>query len=89
MGRTVDNGRRWGRPPTALELAGLPVPDDLDGVVGVTAGASAPEVLVEDVINTLRRFGEVEVSTLPGREEHIEFRLPRELAESRDVHQTA
>jgi len=37
-------------------------------------------VLVEDVINTLRRLGEVEVSTLPGREEHIEFRLPRELA---------
>ena len=57
--------------------------------IGITAGASAPEVLVEDVINTLRRFGEVEVSTLPGREEHIEFRLPRELAASRDVHQTA
>ena len=48
--------------------------------IGLTAGASAPEVLVEDVINTLRRLGEVEVSTLPGREEHIEFRLPRELA---------
>src|SRR6201984_2903420 len=57
--------------------------------IGITAGASAPEVLVEDVINTLRRFGEVEVSTLPGREEHIEFRLPRELAASRDVHQPA
>jgi len=57
--------------------------------IGITAGASAPEVLVEDVINTLRRFGEVEVSTLPGREEHIEFRLPRELAASRDGHQIA
>src|SRR5437667_7143491 len=66
-------------------------PTWLEGVetVGITAGASAPEVLVEDVINTLRRFGEVEVSTLPGREEHIEFRLPRELAASRDVHQPA
>jgi 4-hydroxy-3-methylbut-2-enyl diphosphate reductase len=32
------------------------------------------------VINTLRTLGPVEVSTLPGREEHIEFRLPRELA---------
>ena len=48
--------------------------------IGITAGASAPEVLVEDVINTLRNLGDVEVSTLPGREEHIEFRLPRELA---------
>jgi 4-hydroxy-3-methylbut-2-en-1-yl diphosphate reductase len=50
-------------------------------VVGLTAGASAPEVLVEDVIAALRRLGPVEVSTLPGREEHIEFRLPAALAE--------
>src|SRR5499433_3659020 len=39
-------------------------------VVGITAGASAPEVLVDDVIDTLRRFGPVEVTTLDGREEH-------------------
>ena len=50
-------------------------------VVGLTAGASAPEVLVEDVIDALRRIGPVEVSTLPGREEHMEFRLPAELTE--------
>jgi 4-hydroxy-3-methylbut-2-enyl diphosphate reductase len=50
-------------------------------VVGLTAGASAPEVLVEDVINALRRLGPVEVTTLPGREEHMEFRLPAELTE--------
>jgi 4-hydroxy-3-methylbut-2-en-1-yl diphosphate reductase len=47
--------------------------------VGITAGASAPEVLVEDVIAALRRLGPVEVSTLAGREETIEFRLPAEL----------
>ena len=51
-------------------------------MVGITAGASAPEVLVEDVIDALRRLGQVEVSTLPGRQENIEFRLPRELATS-------
>lgn len=50
------------------------------GRVGITAGASAPEVLVEDVIDALRRLGPVEVSTLPGREENIEFRLPTELS---------
>jgi 4-hydroxy-3-methylbut-2-en-1-yl diphosphate reductase len=50
-------------------------------IVGITAGASAPEVLVEDVIAALRRLGPVDVSTLPGREEHIQFRLPVELAE--------
>ena len=48
--------------------------------VGITAGASAPEVLVDDVIEALRRIGPVEVSVLPGREENIEFRLPAELA---------
>jgi 4-hydroxy-3-methylbut-2-enyl diphosphate reductase len=48
--------------------------------VGITAGASAPEVLVDDVIKALRRLGPVDVSVLPGREENIEFRLPAELA---------
>ncbi|MBC7581045.1 MAG: 4-hydroxy-3-methylbut-2-enyl diphosphate reductase [Tardiphaga sp.] len=49
--------------------------------VGVMAGASAPEVLVDDVIEALRRIGPVTVSVLPGREENIEFRLPAELTE--------
>ncbi len=49
-------------------------------VVGITAGASAPEVLVEDVIDALRRLRPVELSTLPGIEETISFRLPAELA---------
>ena len=48
--------------------------------VGLTAGASAPEVLVEGVIDALARLGPVEVSVLAGREETIEFRLPAELA---------
>jgi 4-hydroxy-3-methylbut-2-enyl diphosphate reductase len=48
--------------------------------VGLTAGASAPEVLVEGVIDALARLGSVEVSVLDGRKETIEFRLPAELA---------
>jgi 4-hydroxy-3-methylbut-2-enyl diphosphate reductase len=48
-------------------------------VVGITAGASAPEELVDDVIAALRRIGPIEVSTLPGIEEKVEFRLPAEL----------
>jgi len=48
--------------------------------VGITAGASAPDVLVVDVINALARLHPVNVSTLPGREEKIQFRLPAELA---------
>jgi 1-deoxy-D-xylulose-5-phosphate synthase len=48
--------------------------------VGVTAGASAPEELVTGVVDWLGRLGPVEISTLEGRDEAIEFRLPAELA---------
>jgi 4-hydroxy-3-methylbut-2-enyl diphosphate reductase len=47
--------------------------------VGLTAGASAPEALVLDVIESLRRHGEVDVHQMSGVEETIEFRLPNEL----------
>jgi len=47
--------------------------------VGVTAGASAPEKSVNDIIHALGRFGPVEVSMLGGVEEKIHFRVPREL----------
>jgi 4-hydroxy-3-methylbut-2-enyl diphosphate reductase len=49
-------------------------------VVGVTAGASAPEQLVQDVVQWLARLGPVEISTLDGPNESIEFRLPVQLA---------
>jgi 4-hydroxy-3-methylbut-2-enyl diphosphate reductase len=52
-------------------------------VVGLTAGASAPEKLVEDVIAALRRLGPVEVSVLPGVEEKVVFGLPPGVARSR------
>jgi 4-hydroxy-3-methylbut-2-enyl diphosphate reductase len=57
--------------------------------VGITAGASAPEVLVEDVIDALRRLGSVEVSELTGRQETIEFRLPPELTDGRTASRAA
>jgi 4-hydroxy-3-methylbut-2-enyl diphosphate reductase len=47
--------------------------------IGLTAGASAPEVLVDDVIEALRGYGPVELSTLSGIEERVHFRLPQEL----------
>jgi 4-hydroxy-3-methylbut-2-en-1-yl diphosphate reductase len=49
--------------------------------IGITAGASAPEVLVDDVIDALRAIGPVEVEMLPGVEESVEFRLPYELVD--------
>jgi 4-hydroxy-3-methylbut-2-en-1-yl diphosphate reductase len=51
-------------------------------VVGVTAGASAPEVLVMQVIERLRSLGADEVRELTGVEERIVFPLPKGLAAS-------
>jgi 4-hydroxy-3-methylbut-2-en-1-yl diphosphate reductase len=47
--------------------------------VGVTAGASAPELLVEEVIDTLRQQGVATVRDLEGREENVTFSLPKAL----------
>jgi len=48
--------------------------------IGVTAGASAPEVLVEQLIVRLRELGAASVRALPGVEEHMTFPLPKGLA---------
>jgi 4-hydroxy-3-methylbut-2-enyl diphosphate reductase len=49
--------------------------------VGITAGASAPEATVDHVIDALRRLAPVEVTTMAGLVERVEFRLPAELAD--------
>jgi len=49
------------------------------GTVGVTAGASAPEELVQELIRRLGDFGTVVVEELAGAEEHMQFKLPRVL----------
>jgi len=48
--------------------------------IGVTAGASAPEVLVRELVDRLRRLGAGQVRQLEGIEEHVHFPLPRGLA---------
>jgi 4-hydroxy-3-methylbut-2-enyl diphosphate reductase len=48
--------------------------------VGVTAGASAPEVLVEELIARLRELGAARVRQLEGIQESVVFTLPRELS---------
>ncbi len=48
--------------------------------IGLTAGASAPELLVNQVIEKLRKWGAAQVEQLTGREERVEFSLPKELA---------
>ena len=47
--------------------------------IGVTAGASAPEILVEQVVNRLKSLGAFSVRELDGVEEHVTFPLPKGL----------
>ncbi|HEY5209154.1 MAG TPA: 4-hydroxy-3-methylbut-2-enyl diphosphate reductase [Stellaceae bacterium] len=56
----------------------------LNGVesIGITAGASAPEELVQGLIDRLRQFGEVQVEPLAGITENVRFRIPAELADA-------
>jgi 4-hydroxy-3-methylbut-2-enyl diphosphate reductase len=58
-------------------------------VVGVTAGASAPEVLVPQVVERLRELGAERVRSLPGIEEKVTFSLPRQLAAGRPIGKSA
>jgi 4-hydroxy-3-methylbut-2-enyl diphosphate reductase len=62
-------------------------PEWLSGaeVVGVTAGASAPEHLVQQLVDRLRELGATAVEILPGVDENVRFKMPPELADSADA----
>lgn len=47
--------------------------------IGVTAGASAPDILVRQVIERLKVLGAKEIAELVGREENVVFEIPKEL----------
>ena len=49
--------------------------------IGITAGASAPEVLVDEVIDAFRAKGEVEVEIVETAQENVNFKVPRVLRE--------
>ena len=50
--------------------------------VGITAGASAPEELVEELIERLRQMTDTDVEILPGITENVRFRMPSQLADN-------
>jgi 4-hydroxy-3-methylbut-2-en-1-yl diphosphate reductase len=82
--RLKEIGDELGKPAYLIDNAEALKPEWFVGIssVGLTAGASAPEMLVQGVIDGLRRFGEVEVSALPGVEENVRFRFPAQLADA-------
>jgi len=79
--RLVEIGREVGVPSYLIADGSELDPSWVYGksAVGLTAGASAPEALVEHVIEALGRIAPVEVTQMDGKKEHIEFRLPAEL----------
>jgi 4-hydroxy-3-methylbut-2-enyl diphosphate reductase len=82
--RLREIGQELGRPAYLIDDAEALRPEWFEGVesVGVTAGASAPETLVQGVLDGLRQFGEIEISTMAGVAEDVRFRFPAELADA-------
>ncbi|MFQ5562223.1 MAG: 4-hydroxy-3-methylbut-2-enyl diphosphate reductase [Parvularculaceae bacterium] len=81
--RLREIGENFGVAAYLIEDASMLETSWLDGVktVGITAGASAPETLVQETIAQLRELRELVVETLDGVEENVHFKLPKELAE--------
>jgi 4-hydroxy-3-methylbut-2-enyl diphosphate reductase len=82
--RLREIGAELGKPSHLIEEAADLKPEWFVGVrsVGLTAGASAPDALVHEVLDGLAKLDELEVSTMQGVAENVSFRLPQEL---RDV----
>lgn len=79
--RLREIGQDLGRPSYLIEGAGQLRPEWLDGIrtVGLTAGASAPEAVVQEVVQRLAQLRPITVDLLDGIEENVHFRLPEEL----------
>jgi 4-hydroxy-3-methylbut-2-enyl diphosphate reductase len=82
--RLVEVGMRAGCPRGLLVQRA----SDLDwpalqglSTIGLTAGASAPEVLVDEITNAFRAHYDVTVEKVTLRDENVSFKLPRELRE--------
>ncbi|NQU60738.1 MAG: 4-hydroxy-3-methylbut-2-enyl diphosphate reductase [Rhodospirillales bacterium] len=82
--RLREIGTELGVPSYLIDDADHLDPSWLDGVatVGVSAGASAPEELVQELIDRLGDFGQVSLKNQAGVEENIIFKLPRELKDA-------
>jgi 4-hydroxy-3-methylbut-2-enyl diphosphate reductase len=83
--RLVEVGERAGCPTSILVERAEEIPWERFAkvrTVGVTAGASAPEILVEHVIDAFRARFEVTVDIVTTTDERVVFNVPRELRAS-------
>ena len=81
--RLREIGEESGAPSYLVDDADALEPSWFDeaGCIGITAGASAPEALVQEIITRLGDFGEVQVRALEGIRENVQFKLPDQLQE--------
>ena len=79
--RLRDVAQRYGAESYMVDTAAELQPEWFEGKtrVGLTAGASAPDILVQEVISRMRALGAVSVRTLDGIQEMIKFPLPKGL----------
>ncbi len=79
--RLRELGERMGAKAYLIDNAEEIKKEWLDGIesIGITAGASAPEVLVQSVVDRLREWGGEMPQELQGQEENVVFSLPKEL----------
>ena len=79
--RLRDVAQRYGAESYMVDTAAELQPEWFEGKtrVGLTAGASAPDILVQEVISRMRALGAVSVRTLDGIQETIKFPLPKGL----------
>lgn len=81
--RLVEVAERCGTPARLIQRAADIDPAWLEGVgsIGLTAGASAPEELVREVVDQLKQWRQVEEHTLVSTVENMIFKLPRQLTD--------
>lgn len=79
--RLRELGERMGTPAYLIDDASQIESSWFQGVtaVGITAGASAPEILVQQVVERLQEMGGEEPEEIEGREENVQFSVPKEL----------
>jgi 4-hydroxy-3-methylbut-2-enyl diphosphate reductase len=82
--RLREIGQELGKPAYLIDDAADLRPEWFAGIssVGVTAGASAPETLVQGVLDGLRAIAQIDTATLAGVAENVRFRFPAELADA-------
>lgn len=80
--RLVEVAERAGTPVSVLVERAADIPwqrlDDI-ATLGITAGASAPEVLVEEIVDAFKERYDVSIDVVTTREENVVFNVPRQL----------